>query len=256
MIAHRHEQDLGSDWDSHRILSWFRPFCLIVSFLGVLVPLSFWMGWYQAEGISGFQPGWNDPWLTLFVSLMILLLLCLPVAWMTVTRFMDLIGLTLAHQALILIGFFFIETTAASLGGPASQAVLEGLPWIVLINLVGFFLLLIVMGCVYAWNRQQDYALQPLCAPAEELDRGLLSFLRIVSVFLCILIVLPMVATGSIPMLTGEKGWMLVTPCSLPQDPDLFIILAPPLCRWSLLLWEYRSFADGGIFQSMILFCF
>ena len=206
MIAHRHEQDLGSDWDSHRVLSWARPFCLIVSFLGVLAPLSFWTGWYKPEGISGFRPGWDDPWLTLFVSLMIVLLLCLPVAWMTVTRFMDLIGLTLAHQALILIGFFFIETTAASLGGTASQAVLEGLPWIVLINLVGFFLLLIVMGCVYAWNRQQDYALQPLCAPAEELDRRLLSFLRIVSVFLCILIVLPMVATGSIPMLTGGEG--------------------------------------------------
>jgi hypothetical protein len=94
MIAHRHEQDLGSDWDSHRVLSWVRPFCLIVSFLGVLAPLSFWTGWYQPDGISGFRPSWDDPWLTLFVSLMIVLLLCLPVAWMTVTRFMDLIGLT------------------------------------------------------------------------------------------------------------------------------------------------------------------
>jgi hypothetical protein len=117
MIDHRHEQDLGPHRDSHRVLSWARPFCLIISFLGVLVPLAFWTGLYQPDGISGFRPAWDDPWLTLFVSLMIVLLLFLPVAWMTVTRFMDLIGLTLAHQALILIGFFFIETTAASLGG-------------------------------------------------------------------------------------------------------------------------------------------
>ena len=206
MNANCHEQDVESVRDSHRILSWSRPFCLIVSFLGVLVPLSFWAGWYQPDGISHFRPSWNDPWLTFFVCIMIVLLLLLPVAWMTVTRFMDLIGLTLAHQALILIGFFFIETTAASLGGAASQAVLEGLPWIVLINLIGFFLLLIVMGCVYAWNRKKGYVLQPLCAPAEDLDRRLLSFLRMVSVFLCILIVLPMVATGSIPMLTGGEG--------------------------------------------------
>jgi len=206
MIAKCHEKDVGSFRDSHRVLSWFRPFSLIVSFLGVLAPLSFWTSWYQPDGISGFRPAWNDPWLTFFVSLMIVLLLFLPVAWMTVTRFMDLIGLTLAHQALILIGFFFIERTAASLGGTAAQAVLEGLPWIVLINLVGFFLLLIVMGCVYAWNRRQGFVLQPLCAPAGELDRRLLSFLRIVSVFLCVLIVLPMAATGSIPMLTGGEG--------------------------------------------------
>lgn len=206
MIAHHREQNLGSVRDSHRILSWFRPFCLIVSFLGVLVPLSFWIGWYQPDGISGFRPGWDDPWLAFFVSLMIVLLLVLPVAWMTVTRFMDLIGLTLAHQALILIGFFFIERTAANLGGTASQAVLEGLPWIVLINLVGFLLLLVVMGGVYAWNRGQNFVLQPLCASAVDLDRRLLSFLRIVSILLCILIVLPMVATGSIPMLTGGEG--------------------------------------------------
>ena len=206
MIIQSHERDGQGTQGLNATLSWFRPFYLIGSFLGVLVPLSFWAHWYQPDGITRLRAGWNDPWLAFSVSLMVLVLLLSPLAWMTVTRFMDLIGLTLAHQGLILIGYFFVERTSASLGGTAAQVVLEGLPWILAINLIGFAVLLVVMGCVYTWSRNQHLVLKPLCAPAEDLDRRLLSFLRMTSIFLCILIVLPMAATGSIPMLTGGEG--------------------------------------------------
>ncbi|MCX6934756.1 MAG: hypothetical protein NTZ01_00935 [Verrucomicrobia bacterium] len=121
----------------------------LVPFLGIWVPLSFWARWGDPHWITRFDLPWDSPVLGVAVGVMIFILLVLPVIWMSVTRVMDMVGLTLAHQALILISYFFIEQTSANLGSREVNNVFAGLPWILLINLIGFGILLPVLGCVY-----------------------------------------------------------------------------------------------------------
>jgi oligosaccharide repeat unit polymerase len=187
-------------------LTWVRPALVLATGLGLLLPVILWASWMEPEGLLRFSPGWNNLFLGLAVTFFAILLLLAPLVWMTIWRSLDVVGLTLAHQGLILLGYFFIERTAASLGVAELAAVQEGLPWIVMINLVGFSILLPVLAVTYAWDRKQGYRLKPLPAPAEDLDRKLIPFLRILAVILCGLIVLPMVMTGALPMIGGGEG--------------------------------------------------
>ena len=187
-------------------LNWIRPVLFLAAGLGLLLPVILWASWMEPEGLLRFSPGWNNLFLGLAVMFFAILLLLAPLVWMTIWRSLDVIGLTLAHQGLILLGYFFIERTAASLGVAEWAAVQEGLPWIVMINLVGFSILLSVLAVSYAWDRKQGYHLKPLPAPAEDLDRRLIPFLRILAVILCGLIVLPMCMTGALPMIGGGEG--------------------------------------------------
>ena len=171
-----------------------------------MLPIALWANWMEPEGLLRFHPGWDNWFLGLGVVICSALLLLLPLAWMTAVRAVDVVGLTLAHQGLILLGFFFINRTAASLGIAELGAVQEGLPWVVLINLTGFAILLPVLGFSYFWDWRQGYRLKPLPAPREEMDRRLLPFLRIMAVILCGLIVLPMAMTGTVPMIGGGAG--------------------------------------------------
>ena len=158
------------------------------------------------ESLLRFHPGWDHWFLGVGVVFFSSLLLLLPLAWMTAIRAMDVVGLTLAHQGLILLGYFFIDRTAANLGIAELAAVQEGLPWVVLINLTGFAILLPVLGFSYFCEWRQGYRLKPLPAPREEMDRRLLPFLRVMAVLLCGLIVLPMLMTGAEPMISGGAG--------------------------------------------------
>ena len=188
------------------VLNWRKPAGFLAAFFGLLVPLAMLGGWTDPESVFRFQTGWNSPVLAVAIGLMAAVLLFLPLLWITTFRVMDLIGLALAHQALILIGYFFIQHTAASLGVAQVAAVMEGLPWVVLVNWVGWALLLPMLVLVYFWCQHRGYRLAPMRASAEELDRRLLPFLRVISVGLIGLIVLPMAVTGAIPLIGGGQG--------------------------------------------------
>lgn len=188
------------------VLNGRKPAGILAAFAGFLVPLGLWGGWADPDSVFRFQPGWDSPVLVGAVVLLATILLALPLLWITVFRVMDLIGLTLAHQALILLGYFFIRNTAASLGVSEVAAVMEGLPWILLVNGVGWVLLLPISFLVYGWCRYRGYVLPPLRGSREVLDHRLLPFLRVVSLGLCVLIVLPMVVTGAVPLIGGGEG--------------------------------------------------
>jgi len=188
------------------VLNWRKPAGFLGAFFGILIPLAMWGGWSDPDSAFYYQPGWNSPVLAAGVGLLATILLLLPLLWITVFRVMDLIGLALAHQALILVGYFFIQQTAASLGVSEIAAVLEGLPWIVLINGVGWALLIPVLAMVYFWCQHRGYRLAPMRASPEELDRRLLPFLRVVSLGLIVLILLPMAVTGAVPLVGGGQG--------------------------------------------------
>ena len=188
------------------VLNWRKPAGILAGFFGLWVPLAMLGGWTDPGSVFRFQPGWNSPVLAGAIGLMVAVLLILPLLWITTFRVMDLIGLALAHQALILIGYFFIEQTAASLGVSELAAVMEGLPWVILVNWVGWALLLPVLLLVYFWCQHRGYQLAPMRASAEELDHRLLPFLRVISVGLIGLIILPMAVTGAIPLIGGGQG--------------------------------------------------
>ena len=188
------------------VLNWRKPAGFLAVFFGLLVPFVMLGGWTDPESVFQFQPGWNSPVLAVAISLLAAGLLFLPLVWITTFRVMDLVGLALAHQALILIGYFFIQQTAASLGVSEVAAVMEGLPWILLVNTVGWILLLPILVLVYFWCRYRGYRLAPLRASGEELDHRLLPFLRVVSLGLCALILLPMAVTGTVPLISGGEG--------------------------------------------------
>ena len=76
----------------------------------------------------------------------------------------------------------------------------------VLINGVGWALLIPVLAMVYVWCQHRGYRLAPMRASPEELDRRLLPFLRVVSLGLIVLILLPMAVTRAVPLVGGGQG--------------------------------------------------
>lgn len=204
------------------------------------------------ESLLRFHPGWDHWFLGVGVVFFSSLLLLLPLAWMTAIRAMDVVGLTLAHQGLILLGYFFIDRTAANLGIAELAAIQEGLPWVVLINLTGFAILLPVLGFSYFWEWRQGYRLKPLPAPREEMDRRLLPFLRVMAVLLCGLIVLPMLMTGAVPMISGGAGRICGIKCSPQPLQGHCTTSRRGWFLWWQEPWPFLSCGVGVIFPCMI----
>lgn len=151
---------------------------------------------------EGFPPTWPGGLAALAVGA----LLVIPVIWVIASNSLDLVAFFLAWEAMIMCGYFFLGVTAWKLEGSLGQGILATAPLIVMINSVGFAILLGVMGFTYALLKRFRLGLADLRRSPEEGDLRLTWVLRITGLLTILILILPMGVTGIIPMFVSDSG--------------------------------------------------
>ena len=170
-----------------------------------VIPLGLWSGLYDPRLLASFMVAPSAPWANATASALAATLIVIPVAWVLVSGVLDLFAFFLVQNALLIVGFFFLQITAWRLDAVAPEILLAG-PLVVLINAIGFAVLFIVMGMTYFTGALRNVRLQPLHSAPEEYDVRVKWFLRAAGLAVTCIIALPMVRTGVIPLLAENAA--------------------------------------------------
>lgn len=170
-------------------------------FFGLFAPLTYWLGWNQPSLFDIRGEGYPQPWAEFLTVLTVSALFMVPFVWMAVGRVIDPLALTLGLNALILVGYFFLDRTGARIEG-AERPVLDAANMILAINAIGFFTLLAVLVGWYAIFSVGQRQIRPLPAPPEVMDNRFRWFVYPFILAVTAMVALPMVLTGTVPMLS------------------------------------------------------
>jgi len=151
---------------------------------------------------EGFPPTWPEG----LASVAIGALFMIPLIWVITSDSLDLVAFFLAWEAMIMCGYFFLGVTAWKLDGGLGRGILATAPLVVLINSVGFAVLLGVMGLTYALLKRFHLRLTELRRSPEEGDVRLNWVLRVTGLLTILILVLPMGVTGIIPMFVSDSA--------------------------------------------------
>ncbi len=171
--------------------------------LGVLIVLAPLVVWGRGASPALFGVPADSPWIPWLAGTLGALLFLLPVAWILASRIVDLLALALAQQALILAGYFFLNTTAWKLTGQG-WGILHSAPLVVVFNAVGFAVFLTSLGVTYLFAVLTHARLGALNAPPAAYDARLRGLLLAVGLLAGAVIALPMAVSGTIPMLAAD----------------------------------------------------
>ncbi len=179
---------------------------LLISALAVfIIPLGLWSGLYDPKRLHYYSPEWPDPWGSALAIGCIAALIIIPLTWVFISGTLDLIAFFLVENALLIVGYFFLGTTAWKLDVIGTTILQRG-ALVVLINAIGFAAVLIFMGLTYFVAVRRGILLRPLRNTPEVYDNILLWFLRGAGIVNVAIITLPMVRTGVIPLLANDMS--------------------------------------------------
>lgn len=172
--------------------------------LGLMIPVGYWLGISKVSIMS--DPGeWSESgWPPIGAAVLAITLFTIPLFWVLASRRMDLVSLSLAQNALIVVGYYFIGTTAFKIAWEGRD-MLRVVPLVLLFNAIGFAVLLLTLGGTYGIATAAKVRLPPLPAPAEWLDRNLRLLFLLLGFVAATVIALPMAATGRIPLLEFDS---------------------------------------------------
>ncbi|MFQ3671757.1 MAG: hypothetical protein SNJ84_09910 [Verrucomicrobiia bacterium] len=166
----------------------------------MLVPLLVWLGWAEATGFSNWIIPLGDPQVEGLVMVLSGTLMVAPFLWAVRSGRLDVAGLALAQNGLVMVGYFFLEETAGRQGGIGyDTARYAGL--LVMLNAVGFAVLLSVMTVVYVSAGRNGVG--GLRLPSDE---RLIVLLRAVGLMCAVVLLLPMVQSRTIPLLAENAA--------------------------------------------------
>lgn len=204
-------------------------------FLGIFAPLCYWLGGAHVSILSD-PGGWSQTsWPPIVAAVLAIALLVIPLMWVLVSRRMDLVSLSLAQNALIVCGYYFVGTTAFKIAWEGRD-MLKVIPLVLLFNAVGFTILLLSLGGTYALTVAARIRLRELPAQPERLDGRLRYLFLVLGLAAAGVIALPMAATGTIPLLAHDS------------TAARFAIVQPPLLRaFYHLGTALLPFAVGGL---------
>ena len=189
----------------HPVLRWHTPAQGIAVTLFFLTPVAAWTGLYRPELLKGFIQPWPAGWANWAAGLTAVVLVILPMLWVAVSRVADIFALFLAQNALLMTGYFFLETTGAKLAG-MGDAIEQTGSLVVLINAAGFAILFFIMGLTYLLAVASRARLGTLPAPPEVCDAQLTWFLRAAGLAVAVALALPMGVSGTIPLLAKDAA--------------------------------------------------
>lgn len=172
--------------------------------LGMMVPVGYWLGITNFSIMS--DPGeWSESgWPPIVAAVLAISLFTIPLLWVLISRRMDLVSLSMAQNALIVVGYYFIGTTAFKIAWEGRD-MLKVVPLVLLFNTIGFAVLLLTLGGTYGLAAAAKFQLPELRAPRELLDRNLRLLFVVLGLVAATVIALPMAATGRIPLLEYDS---------------------------------------------------
>ncbi|HEY4414574.1 MAG TPA: O-antigen polymerase [Verrucomicrobiae bacterium] len=189
------------------LLSWPIPLLAILMVSAVLLPLIYWFGLANPELFPGlFKLPWDDTGIFLLASGSIAALFFIPLGWMLISRRGDFTAMWLMQNALLAGGYFFLPATAALDIPSLTTSIIAAGGLIVIINAVGFLILLGTLGITYFITRITRAEVRTLEASPETYDQRLLFVLRVTGLFNVGVIVLAMAVSHTIPMLSSDPG--------------------------------------------------
>jgi hypothetical protein len=185
------------------VLSWQLPAQVFLLVAVVLGPACVWLGAARPDLLGDFSSLWQSPTLDAISAALIAALLLLPLLWVLSSRVMDLLACVLAQNALLMLGVFFLDITAYRLHGEG-PSILRAAPLVVFLNAGGFGILFLSLGATYLLTALSRARLHPIHAPPEDYDARLRGLLLAVGLVAGAVIALPMVVSGTIPLLAAD----------------------------------------------------
>lgn len=239
----------------HRRLSPWLPTIFLGLFLGLYAPVCYWFGWNDPAIFDIRGHNYPAPWAEVLCVSTVGCMIVLAVAWTAVGRVIDIIALQFILNALIILGYFFLNTTSLVIYG-AEKIIMTAGEQAVAVNSIGFFVTMALIVIWYAFLWHQRYQSPVLSGPQEVLDRRLEWFLMPVMIVVIFMISLPMVLTGTIPMLTGDPmvGRVILEKSTLGRPfYNLGSSLLPALASSLLIIALRRKTLLGKVFNLPIM---
>ena len=233
----------GGDRQHHE----FRPMLLIlllaaIAMAGITVGLV--TGTADPSLIRSVTEGFPPPWTSTLATVTVAALIFVPMTWVIVCKSLDLVAFFLAWEAMIMCGYFFLGITAWKLDGVLGQRIIDTAPLVLLINFIGFAVLLSVIGVTYSLLRRFRYCFVNKGRCPEEGDSRLKWLLRAIGLVTVVFLVLPMFVTGVIPMFVSDLSLNDL-------DPRLIVTESSPLRALYNLGYGLMPFVTSGL----ILLC-
>lgn len=187
-------------------LSWPVPLAAVLAVFAMMLPLICWFGLANPDLVPGLSNlSWTNTGVMISAAGTVFILFFVPLTWMLVSRRGDFVGIWLMQNALLAVGYFFLPQTAYGLNIPdLGPAILHAGGLVVIVNALGFLILLVALGLAFFFARLARAGIKPLLAPPEIYDRRLLILLRFGALFCVGTIVLSMAVTRTIPMLASD----------------------------------------------------
>ena len=182
------------------------PLAAVLTVFGVMIPLICWFGLANPNLVPGlFHLPWNNPGAMIAAVATVLILFFAPLIWMLVSRRGDLVAMWLMQNALLAGGYFFLPETSEQLNQPnLGPAILDAGVSVVVVNTLGFLILLPTLGFTCFFAKLARVEIKPLSGPPKNFDRRLVGLLRIAALFCVGSVVLSMAVTHTVPMLASD----------------------------------------------------
>ena len=170
------------------------------------IPLGLWSGLFDPIRFQYLQSAWTPPWGTPLAIILISLLVIIPAAWVLLSDVLDLVAFFLVQNALLIVGYFFLPVTAWKLAPDLATGIMRAGPLVILINAIGFSVLLFTLLLTYLSGALRQVRLQPLRDTPEAYDLRVKWFLRVAGIAILCILALPMLRTGVIPLLAESSA--------------------------------------------------
>jgi len=236
-------------------LSPWMPTIFLVLFLGLYAPVCYWLGWNNPAIFDIRGQDYPATWAEALCVATVFCMITLAVCWTAVGKAIDIIALQFVLNALIVLGYFFLNTTSLVIYG-AEKVIMTAGEQAVAVNAIGFFVTMALIVIWYGFLWMQHYQLPRLPAPAEVLDKRLEWFLMPLVMLATGMIALPMLLTGTIPMLSGDPmvGRVILEKSTLGRPfYNLGSSLLPALTASLLIIALRKKTLLGKVFNLPLL---
>jgi oligosaccharide repeat unit polymerase len=187
-------------------ISWPLPLTGILAVFAFVLAAVVWFGLGDPNLIPGlFNQPWNNSLASIAAGGTIFLLLFIPIVWMVVSRKANFAAIWIMQNGLLAGGYFFLPETAYALNLPeVAINILNTGSSIVIINAVGFMVLLVSLGLTNLFARLTRASVNPLPKPPEIYDWRLMILLRAAAAVGVVIVAAAMAVSHTIPMLASD----------------------------------------------------
>lgn len=187
------------------VLTWRFPMQAILLMALLMIPIFTWSELYNPIVLKKLALSRKEDWASIVAGMTTIVLLLVPLLWVVKSRIVDIFALCLSQNALLMGGYFFLPTTAFRMGR-LGEAIERTGALVVLLNAIGFTVLLLAMGVTYLVAKRVQARIGSLPAQPEVCDARLIWLLRLAGLLVMAVLAFPMAMSGTIPLLAADAA--------------------------------------------------